>query len=201
MRAFALAVGLLLALADTLPASAQAPSASAAAAPACVPNREHAKQAEEILGHYIEYVATAELERLDQADDIAGLRETHRRGVNWISSLLCDSKALDGSDRSAAISFAQSALDAAQRVEAALKVETECESTDKCMGGRVCEAVAHRDELRRQIAQERANPGGVVNLKLLHDLGEGVQGDEQLIAARKKRFLAARKKAFAQVCR
>lgn len=166
-------------------------------AEACTPDAAKARQAVDVLKHYIEYVKTAELDRLDQADDITGLRETHRRGINWIASLSCDAKALPDDERRAAAKEALEALESAKRVVAALKVEDACEATDACMATRVCEAIAARADVDAQIRRERANPGGVVNLKLLHDLGEQAQATDDVIAARKKRFAAARKKAFA----
>jgi len=188
--AWCLAVALLVA--TTARAEPPGPATDA-----CTPDAAKARQAGEVLRHYIEYVGTAELDRLDQAEDISGLRETHRRGVNWISALSCDAKALAGDERRAVAAVALSAIEAAKRVDAALKIEDSCEAADACMAARVCEAIATRTDIGAQIRRERANPGGVVNLKLLHDLGEQAQALDDLIAARKKRFVSARKKPFA----
>ncbi len=194
--AWSLAVALLV-VATTARADPPVPAADA-----CTPDAAKARQAVDVLKHYIEYVNTAELDRLDQADDISGLRETHRRGFNWIAALSCDAKALAGDEQKAAATLALSALDAAKRVNAALKIEDACEAADACMAGRVCEAIATRADLDAQIRRERANPGGVVNLKLLHDLGEQAQAADDVIAARKKRFATARKKPFsAAMCK
>lgn len=45
----------------------------------------------------------------------------------------------------------------------------------------LCEATAARIDLKAQIAREKANPSGVVDLRRLHDLGERLQSAEDAL--------------------
>ena len=92
----------------------------------------------------------------------------------------------------------------ASRVEELLADELKCRASPECMAKRVidgtaaaiCPIIADRNEALRQIAAERANPAGVVNLATLHDLGERVQIDNGYIAKLKAEYARAAKKPF-----
>jgi hypothetical protein len=45
----------------------------------------------------------------------------------------------------------------------------------------LCQATLSRVDLKAQIAREKANPSGVVDLKRLHDLGEALQSAEDTL--------------------
>ena len=63
--------------------------------------------------------------------------------------------------------------------EKGISDEQTCRATATCMGARIavplCQAIAIRRAAMRGIAQERANPAGVVDLNALHELGRQVQ--------------------------
>lgn len=101
---------------------------------------------------------------------------------------------------------------AAEAWAAALDAEIDrtqtCVMTTGCMAARaaadakealepVCEMIAQRAKDVRDIARERSNPGGVVDLKLLHRIGEEIQWiDNEELPARKARYAAAAHKPF-----
>jgi hypothetical protein len=84
--------------------------------------------------------------------------------------------------------------------EKAVSDEVTCRTTPACMGDRIaaplCQAVANRQAALRDIAHERANPGGVVNLATLHDLGQTVQDNEATIADLKTKYAGVTHKPF-----
>jgi hypothetical protein len=57
-----------------------------------------------------------------------------------------------------------------------------------------------RQEAKRQIAHEKSNPGGVVDLVMLHDLGERMQMDDNNIANLKSQYLATAHRPFNGAC-
>lgn len=71
-----------------------------------------------------------------------------------------------------------------QRLAQLTQKETACRNTPDCLGGRAltvaCAWDATSVEIKKGIAKERANPGGVVDLRKLHDWGEQSQNaDDQ----------------------
>ena len=65
----------------------------------------------------------------------------------------------------------------------------------------VCSAIAMRAQALKDIATEKANPGGVVDLKLLHSIGEQVQALDAIeIPGRKAAYQAVAKKPFYGSC-
>ena len=106
--------------------------------------------------------------------------------------------------------------DEAEKWAAALDAEIDgtqtCIDTPGCMEKRkadeiaekrswVCSAIAQRAQALKDIATEKANPGGVVDLKLLHSMGELVQGlDAVEIPARKAAYTAIAKRPFSGSC-
>lgn len=60
----------------------------------------------------------------------------------------------------------------------------------------LCMATWEVENARANIARERANPGGVQDLHVLHDAGQIIQMSQDSIRALKPRYLAHRKHAF-----
>jgi hypothetical protein len=88
----------------------------------------------------------------------------------------------------------------AAAAQAATDAEAKCQASAACMSERArsvaCAIVRERATLVQQIARERANPSHVVNLTMLHNLGQELQSlDEQLPAA-KAQYTAIAHKAL-----
>lgn len=60
----------------------------------------------------------------------------------------------------------------------------------------LCQATWLVDNMRIAIAKERANPGGVVNLQLLHELGAAMQDAQATVTALRPQYQAFRHHAF-----
>lgn len=82
--------------------------------------------------------------------------------------------------------------------EKSIADEETCRGTDACVAARVCAVLADRDAVAKAIAKEKANPGGVVDLVLLHDLGRQLQDDNAAIPELKAQFQRARAKVFSE---
>ena len=90
------------------------------------------------------------------------------------------------------------------RVEGALVQERTCRASKECMLKReilnitleICEDVQDRNEAAAAMKAERANPSGVVDLALLHDLGARIQSDNVQIAQGKADYQRVAKKPF-----
>lgn len=89
----------------------------------------------------------------------------------------------------------------ADRLDPLVAGEAACRASDKCMGDRMCALVADRRDVYRQIATEKANPAGVVDLVRLHTLGEEAQSVEATIKVMATWYQAARKKPWREACR
>jgi hypothetical protein len=87
-------------------------------------------------------------------------------------------------------------------MESAIADEAKCRATPSCMGARiavnVCGWIASRKDALREIASEKANPGGVVDLVKLHDLGQSVQALDGRIGAGKADYVRATHKTFSE---
>jgi N-methylhydantoinase A/oxoprolinase/acetone carboxylase beta subunit len=86
-----------------------------------------------------------------------------------------------------------------------IQEEKACRASPECMGGRaakpVCEALERRKGWLADIARERRNPAGVVNLSYLNELGRNVQDTDEEIATKKRAYATAAKKPFTEaVC-
>ena len=97
-------------------------------------------------------------------------------------------------------------------MQAAVVVEKACRVDKKCMAKRaaeeaeakfltdvvnpLCAADSSREEARAAIAREKANPGGVVDVTLLHDLGITIQNAEDEMKPLRPRYLAVRHHPF-----
>jgi hypothetical protein len=75
--------------------------------------------------------------------------------------------------------------------------EVECRKTDQCVASEICEAMARRAADVQAIARERANPSGVVDLVKLHDVGEDIQAQDDIIKDGVALFPYRRGKSFA----
>jgi hypothetical protein len=92
----------------------------------------------------------------------------------------------------------------ASALETAIGEELKCRASVECMAVRVwsqiCATMADRREAQQQIATERSNPGGAVNLVTLHDLGERIQIDNGNIANLKTQYTAMVHRGFNGAC-
>ena len=90
----------------------------------------------------------------------------------------------------------------AAKVAKMIADEQACRATPTCMAARVakeiCNDIATLKDVKRQIADEKANPGGVVDLELLHGLGERQQANEAAIRDEKAQYLKLAKKPFSE---
>jgi hypothetical protein len=84
--------------------------------------------------------------------------------------------------------------------------EKSCRVTPACIGPRIaaeiCAGIQDRRNVQKQINDEKANPGGVVDLVLLHTLGERAQSDDAVIASDKVQYAKVVHKPFGEaLCR
>jgi hypothetical protein len=80
--------------------------------------------------------------------------------------------------------------------------EKSCRITPACIGARIaaeiCADLKDRREVQKQINEEKANPGGVVDLELLHSLGERAQADDAAITSEKAQYAKTTHKPFTE---
>jgi hypothetical protein len=92
----------------------------------------------------------------------------------------------------------------AMKTEGDMDSEMKCRASVVCeaerIAGPLCDAIQDRDDAQRQMAAERRNPSGVVNLATLHDLGERIQIDDATIGNLKARYASKVHRAFNGVC-
>ena len=79
---------------------------------------------------------------------------------------------------------------------AALPAERARRASDRAAAAATCSVLPLLAEQRARMAQEKANPSGVVDLAALHTTGQIVQAYEAVIAARKALFLRDRGKVL-----
>lgn len=131
------------------------------------------------------------------ADPIDDAKQQYIAWQNQMISALEEIKCLD----------AEAAGEPATRVSARnteikvlLDAETACRSSAPCLGGRaasqLCQLIPNRAAAAADIAKERANPGGVVDLQKLHDLGQNVQDFDAAIAKWKTSYASLLHKPF-----
>jgi hypothetical protein len=94
----------------------------------------------------------------------------------------------------------------ADRLEPLIAAEVGCRASPKCMDRRaiavVCAWVARRQGFVQDIADERANPSGVVDLARLHSLGEDLESARADLKTAVKAYETAQKKPFREsMCR
>ncbi len=136
---------------------------------------------------------------LADVDDLSATKQqlanemaTKRAAIDKLRS--CDPTRADG---------AAADLDAwAATVTKAIADEDACRATPSCMAPRIaaqlCSVLADRRDAREQIAAERRNPGGVVDLRFLHDMGQRVQGDDETIAGLRTKYAALTRQPFSE---
>jgi hypothetical protein len=90
---------------------------------------------------------------------------------------------------------AQAAQDQQQQQAIAAAQRAETERTNK-IEWQVCYHLANKQQLERGMAQERANPSGVVDLSELHEYGGDIQAETQYLADSKAEFLKERGRPF-----
>jgi hypothetical protein len=85
-------------------------------------------------------------------------------------------------------------------IEKQIADEEKCRKTPKCMADRIavplCGTIADRRDATQQLAKEKGNPSGVVDLSVLHDLGQRIQEDNAAIADLKKQYASITHRAF-----
>lgn len=94
----------------------------------------------------------------------------------------------------------------ADRIEHDIAAETACRASARCLDERAaataCSALADKRALVDDMARERSNPSGVVDLVTLHELGADIQVKEGIYAAAVADFRAQRHKPFSEsLCR
>lgn len=84
-----------------------------------------------------------------------------------------------------------------------LERELACRADDACMVTRaVCGELAHKKELQALLAEEKANPAGVIDLRRAYELGNDIQITDKRIAEAKATYAKVVKKPFAdKACR
>jgi hypothetical protein len=88
----------------------------------------------------------------------------------------------------------------AAAIQAAADAEAKCQASAACISERArsiaCGMVLSRAGIAQQIARERANPAHVVNLTMLHSLGQALQSLDEQIPAAKAQYTAIAHKAL-----
>lgn len=127
-------------------------------------------------------------------------REKPKDMIEHVNSARTMTERMRCYDESAAAS-ARADVDAwAVVVENAVADEEKCRVTPKCMGERLtaplCEAIKQRRDATQEIARERRNPSGVVDMNWLHTLGERVQDAEDAIATLRAKYQSLTHRPF-----
>lgn len=85
-------------------------------------------------------------------------------------------------------------------LDAAIAQELTCRASPDCMaqrvGAKICGVLADRREAVAAMSRERSNPGGVVDLVTLHDLGEKTQFDDATLGQLRANYTALAHRAF-----
>jgi hypothetical protein len=86
------------------------------------------------------------------------------------------------------------------QINQAIKDEDACRKTPSCMTPRfvepLCQAISDRRSAGQSMARERSNPSGYVDRRVLYDLGQRIQGDDDTIQDLKAKYVALMHKAF-----
>jgi hypothetical protein len=84
--------------------------------------------------------------------------------------------------------------------EGAISAEQTCRATPQCLADRLakplCEAIDLKKDAQAGIVRERKNPSGYVDKRLLHDLGENVQTQDDAIRDLRAKYTALAHKPF-----
>lgn len=135
----------------------------------------------------------------DWTDTPNGLR---RRFLEWTRACTHDIKAAvdlkqDGADLSPLKGLVDEVLAESKSNQALYATEAACRRSQPCLTGRwavtaraqLCVDLASRASAMRDIAAEKANPTGVVDLSRLHSLGQFVQDVDARIASTRQVYL------------
>ncbi len=94
---------------------------------------------------------------------------------------------------------AQEKKDAEEESAVAAEIST-CRANPQCTWVRVsvplCTALKDKRDYQQDMAKEKANPAGVVNLKYLHDLGQQIQLADENIAMFRKDYREQMRRPF-----
>lgn len=204
----------LLALFVALPASADDAPPDAGthdAAKACVPKPAKLDKLLPLMSAQADDVSKIDVPTWT---NLSHLRLAAQDMVDAADEIECHASAAEVSKRAGAIAVALRARDVGEQTIDAIGDEETCRASDACMAKRVCDATAVSDDAKgtvlyfqQQIAAERSNPAGVVDLRVLHDLGAGLQTAQanakaatDRTEAMKKWYAFARKKPFKGAC-
>jgi hypothetical protein len=81
-----------------------------------------------------------------------------------------------------------------------ITAEESCRASTECMDVRAAQAICQTIDDRRQagkdMAREKQNPSGYVNMTALHDLGSQIQDDDEKLPQMKKEFAASQHHPF-----
>jgi len=111
----------------------------------------------------------------------------------WLKKSVEDGKALKAADPDGSTDAIRRLIDRAAAVKVIVDADKACRTSQPCLDARwvsqtertTCNIVISRREAAKQLALEKANPSGVVDLRRLHDLGQAIQDmDAQLAAFR-----------------
>lgn len=185
-RVFTIAAAVVL-------ASGVAPLASAqeAASAACrAPSRDHALKLRAGLDDLMK-LASAPLEGKKSLEAVKGVSQNVRSAL---PVLRCDEPAMAGKELAELQAFATRANAWADRQDARIAAE---EAGRASIVVPLCEAVWGVENAKADIAREKANPSGIVDLAALHSAGNAVQHWQSIVDALKPQYLALRHHPFA----
>lgn len=85
---------------------------------------------------------------------------------------------------------------------ARIQTERACRASEECMAKRyaapICDAIDAKRWAAKEMARERANPSGTVNLRALNDLGRQMQDADDIIADAKAEYARKTKTPFSE---
>src|ERR1700689_3185330 len=103
--------------------------------------------------------------------------------LDWSKKALADVKALKAADPAAAVDPINRLVTRLNEINAIVEADKTCRASQACLDARwakktesiACSTIASRKLAAQQMALEKANPSGVVDLRRLHDLGQAIQ--------------------------
>jgi hypothetical protein len=136
-----------------------------------------------------------------QARQMAALRASQAAQLAAIQDAAAKAQAeRDAQQQAVAAQYAevQRHMDeqSAQRTEAIEASQRAAMQRTSTIEWQTCRAVYEVEGLKRRIVAEKANPSGVVDLRVLHDLGEDLQAAEPVAAEEKRQFRKERGRDF-----
>jgi len=170
---------------------AGAPAASSPAPECKVRDKASIAKARSILEQIVK-VAAGPMERKESLDTIKAVPSQLREGLALVR---CAEASLSDGELRDFQAFEARLAKAADELEARVAAETKARE-DIVLP--LCQATWGVEQARAAIARERSNPGGVADLRVLHDAGEDVQRWQAEIAQQKPRYNAFRKHPFTQ---